>query len=448
MRRGLPVVLLGLACLASSGAQSRQAAPETPKLLPWSEQIVVREGWLRTRHGMLLDMMRKHDIDMWIIVNEEFHDDPLTQYVAPPRPYAGNRDYFVFVDAGDKGLRRVAITGFAEERLREFFESPVEPRPATEVLPELYKQHRPERIALNMGGRRGVQRGLTHDTYKYLAEVLGTEAESKFVSAADLIEDYLDTRIPAEFEHYRTAVHVTEVIVQRALSNEVITPGKTKVGDVRRWLYDELWRQGVRTWFQPDLRVQRRGMENKTSRGFLHVADENLVIEPGDVIVIDFGITYMGLDTDWQKKGYVLRKGETAAPKGLQRAMANTNALQDHLMQVASRPNKTVGEVYEQTMAAMKEKGIEAQIYSHPIGNQGHGLGASIDFRAARRGDEAAAAKRLRPDSYISIELNTLTPVPEWDGQKVFIMMEDDAYLTDEGWKFFRPRQERFYLIR
>jgi Xaa-Pro aminopeptidase len=128
--------------------------------------------------------------------------------------------------------------------------------------------------------------------------------------------------------------------------------------------------------------------------------------------------------------------------------MANTNALQDHLMQVASRPNKTVGEVYEQTMAAMKEKGIEAQIYSHPIGNQGHGLGASIDFRAARRGDEAAAAKRLRPDSYISIELNTLTPVPEWDGQKVFIMMEDDAYLTDEGWKFFRPRQERFYLIR
>jgi Xaa-Pro aminopeptidase len=117
-------------------------------------------------------------------------------------------------------------------------------------------------------------------------------------------------------------------------------------------------------------------------------------------------------------------------------------------MQVASRPNKTVGEVYEQTMAAMKEKGIEAQIYSHPIGNQGHGLGASIDFRAARRGDEAAAAKRLRPDSYISIELNTLTPVPEWDGQKVFIMMEDDAYLTDEGWKFFRPRQERFYLIR
>lgn len=128
--------------------------------------------------------------------------------------------------------------------------------------------------------------------------------------------------------------------------------------------------------------------------------------------------------------------------------MANTNALQDVLMLRHSRPGRTAGEVYEATMAEMAEKGIEAQIYSHPVGNQGHGLGASIDFRAARRGDEAARAKRLREASYIAIELNTLTPVPEWSGQKVYVMMEDCAYLTADGWRFFRPRQERFYLVR
>jgi hypothetical protein len=48
----------------------------------------------------------------------------------------------------------------------------------------------------------------------------------------------------------------------------------------------------------------------------------------------------------------------------------------------------------------------------------------------------------------MSIELNTLTPVPEWDGQQVFVMMEDDAYLTDEGYRFFRPRQEVWYIVR
>jgi Xaa-Pro dipeptidase len=154
---------------------------------------------------------------------------------------------------------------------------------------------------------------------------------------------------------------------------------------------------------QPDLRVQRKGVPNNTSRGFLHVADQGTVIERGDVVHLDFGLTYMGFDTDWQKKAYVRRDGETDAPAGF---------------------------------------------YSHPIGNQGHGLGARIDFRAARRGDKAAADKRLRRGSYSSIELNTLTAVPEWDDQKVFIMMEDDAYLTDEGWTLFRPRQTSFYLIR
>jgi Xaa-Pro dipeptidase len=447
----LPTQLALLACvlIALTWHDTRVVlANETPRLLPWSQQIATREAWLETRHQMLLPMMRRHRIDMWIVVNEEFHDDPLTQYVAPPRPYAGGRDYFVFVDAGDKGLRRVAITGFAEESLRRFFESPIEPRPAPDVLKELVTTHKPRRIGLNIGGRRGVQRSLTHDSYKLLIEMMGADIESRLVSAADLIEEYLDTRIPEELEHYRTAVHLTESIVRRALSNEVITPGTTTVGVVRNWLYDELWRQGVRTWFQPDLRVQRKGVPNKTSRGFLHVADQSTVIERGDVVHLDFGLTYMGFDTDWQKKAYVLREGETDAPAGLKAAMANTNALQDYLMTVASRPDRSVGEVYEETMGAMKAKGIEAQIYSHPVGNQGHGLGASIDFRAARRGDKAATGKRLRRGSYISIELNTLTAVPEWDGQKVFIMMEDDAYLTDEGWKLFRPRQTEFYFVR
>ena len=100
-------------------------------------------------------------------------------------------------------------------------------------------------------------------------------------------------------------------------------------------------------------------------------------------------------------------------------------------------------------MDEMKQKGIEAQIYSHPIGNQGHGLGPSIDFRSTQRSDiGATAAKPLRKGAYLSVELNTQTAVPEWDGQKVYIMMEDDAYLTDDGYKFFIPRQEAFYLVK
>jgi hypothetical protein len=44
--------------------------------------------------------------------------------------------------------------------------------------------------------------------------------------------------------------------------------------------------------------------------------------------------------------------------------------------------------------------------------------------------------------------LNTSTPVAEWGGQKVTIMAEDDAYMTEQGLQWFRPRQTQFYLIR
>ena len=440
------VLVLGCAPLVIGCNETGSADAFSEIRLPtWSEQTTLREAWLERRHEMLLPMMRQYDVDMWIVVNEEFHDDPLTEYIAPSRPYTGNRDVFVFVDTGER-LRRVAITGYSEVNLKRFFESPDEPRPAAQVLPELYQAHAPQRIALNMDGRKGMTRGLTHATYQYLSEIMGPEATSRFVSAADLIEEYLDTRIPGELEPYRNLVHLTEVLTKRAFSDEVIEPGVTTIGDVRRWIYDAMWEYRVGTWFQPDLRHQRGGRPNDTSRGFLAVAPEDWVIERGDVLHLDVGISYLGLDTDWQKMAYVLREGESEAPAGLRAAMANTNALQDALTS-AARPGLMAGEVYETAMAEMDSRLIQAQIYSHPLGNHGHGMGASIDFRSVQRGDAARQAKRLRDGSYMSIELNTRTAVPEWDGQEVYIMMEDPAHLTDEGYEFFRPRQESFYLI-
>ena len=456
---GLATAALFAACATGSQTSSSTPVPAPVPataaslaipgaLLPWSQQIAIREGWLVKRHALLLAMMRRHAIGMWIVVNEEFHDDPLAQFVAPPRPYTGNRDIFVFVDGGDQGLKKFAITGYTEENLARFFDAPTtEPRPAGPTLRTLYEAWKPKTIGLGISGRRGQTRSLGHDAFLFIADAVGPEGAAKFVSASDLIEEYLDTRLPDEMEHYRAAVAVTEAIVRRALSADVVTPGRTTVGDVRRYLYDALWSAGVRTWFQPDLRVQRASGDIATSRGFLAVAPEATVIEPGDLVHIDFGISYMGFDTDWQKMAYVLKPGETAPPPGLRAALANTNTLQDAVMLRHARPGLTGGAVFRATMAEMKDRNIEAMVYSPPIGTQGHGLGAGIDFRAANRSDTTALNSRLRLGSYISIELNTATVVPEWGGKKVFVMMEDDAYLTPEGFRFFRPRQEAFYLI-
>ena len=218
---------------------------------------------------------------------------------------------------------------------------------------KIVDERKPKTIALNMGGRRGATNGLTYDAHKFLAETLGKDYAERFVSAAPLIVEYMDTRLPEELEHYRTAVALTDILTQRAFSNEVITPGKTTVGDVRYWWLQQVNNKGLDIWFQPDLRVQRQNQETGKTQQFLSVAEESVVIQRGDVIHIDCGVNYLGLSTDWQKMGYVLRQGEKDVPEGLKRALANTNKLQDALF-THIKPGAWGYEVYDATMADMK----------------------------------------------------------------------------------------------
>ena len=450
LRRAMILQLFLLCVLVATlpvFGQRDEVTEHLPKLLPVREQLERRERWLKIRlDKMLLPMMRRHKIDMWIVTNEEFHPDPVVPYIAPPIPYQGRRDFFIFYDRGNERLERLAVVRYPEEALKSFFEVVNPPgRETAAALRKILEERKPKAIALNMGGTRGATGGLTYDAYKFLSDTLGPEYSARFVPAAPLIVEYMDTRLPEELEHYRTAVQVTDILTRRALSNEVITPGKTTAGDVRWWFLQQVNKLGLDVWFNPDIRVQRRNRETGKTQQFLSVADESVVLERGDVIHIDCGINYMGLSTDWQKMAYILMPGERDAPEGLKRAMGNTNRLQDALLKHI-KAGAYGHEVYDATMADMKRAGIEAMIYSHSVGNQGHALGASIDFRRPAAG--AAAEPAFREGSYTSIELNTSTPVAEWNGQKVTIMMEDDAYLTPQGMQWFRPRQTRFYLIR
>ncbi len=436
------ISILSIFILAQN--KSGELIPKMPGLLTQREQMEVREAWLKKRfETLLLPMMRKHGIGMWMVVNEEFNSDPVTEYIVPPIPMVGSRDFFIFVDTGEK-LEKIAIVRYAEERLKNHYQMiSVSRDKLAETLRGTIAKYNPKTIALNYHGSRGQQNGLSQSSYKMLAETLGAETEKKFVSSANFLTDFFDTRIPEELEHYRTAVLVTDILTRRAFSNEVITPGKTTVGDVRWWFIQQINNLGLTTWFQPDLRVQRQAKSSATNQQFLSVADESLVLERGDLIHIDCGLNYMGLSTDWQKHGYLLQKGEKDVPAGIKAALRNTNALQEAIFKVA-RAEMTGSEVYEAAMAEMKRQNIEAMIYSHPIGTHGHGLGASIDFRKAIGG----AAERFRLGSYTSIELNTSTNLPEWNNQKITIMAEDDAVMTTTGYQFIRPRQTEFYLIK
>lgn len=418
--------------------------PPMPKLLDQRQQMDVREQWLMKRLGsLLLPMMKRHGIEMWLVVNEEFNSDPVTEHIVPPIPIVGRRDIFIFIDQGQR-IERIAMLRYDEERLRNHYRFVMPARDKFgEELRKIVDARQPKTIALNIGGSRGQQSGLSHDSYRFLVDALGAENEKKFVSAANFLTDFFDTRLPEELVEYEKAVLATDIITRRAFSSEVIKPGKTTVGDVRWWMIEQVNKLGLSIWFQPDLRIQRKQTETGTTGQFLSTAKEAEIIRRGDLLHVDFGLNYMGLSTDWQKHAYVLNTGERDAPAGLKAALKNTNKLQDAFVSTA-RVGMTGGEVYTQTMAEMKLQNIEAMIYSHPLGFHGHGLGPSIDFRCTIGG----GGNRILPGSFMSIELNTSTIVPEWNNQKVTIMAEDDAVMTSSGYKFIRPRQTSFYIIR
>jgi Xaa-Pro aminopeptidase len=445
--RSVGLVCLMTALLSFAAAQNRsdEPIPAMPKLLSQREQMDTREAWLKRRlNDLLPGMMKRAGVDMWIVVNEEFHPDPVTEYIVPPIPMEGRRDLFIFYLRGDT-VERTAMVRYEEERLANHYTIMM---PARDKLPEELKKfvdkRNPKTIALNFGGPRGQQDGLTYDSYKFLADALGPDDEKKFVTAAKLLTEFFDTRLPEEMTEYQKAVLATDVITRRALSNEVITPGKTTAGDIRWWMMQQINDLGLTTWFEADIRIQRQQTQTNLTGAFLSTAKEGEVIQRGDLIHVDFGLTYMGLNTDWQKHSYILKTGEKDAPAGLKAALKSTNRLQDIIFSIA-RPGMTGSEVYDATMSQCKKENIDAMIYSHPIGAQGHGLGAPIDFR---RPASAADADKFRQGSYTSIELNTSSLVPEWGNQKVTLMAEDDAVMTENGFRFIRPRQTELYLVK
>jgi len=144
----------------------------------------------------------------------------------------------------------------------------------------------------------------------------------------------------------------------------------------------------------------------------------------------------------------VLRAGERDAPEGLKRALANSNRLQDLLL-AEMRPGRTGNEVLAATLAAMRAAGIDGTVYTHPVGDRGHGAGPLIGLWDHQEGVPGRGDVKLLPNTWFSIELQATTPVATWDNQPVRSAQEEDAELGADGrMRWILRRQTAFHLVR
>jgi hypothetical protein len=150
------------------------------------------------------------------------------------------------------------------------------------------------------------------------------------------------------------------------------------------------------------------------------------VIQPGDLLWTNFGITRLRLNTDTQHMFYVLRPGETDAPAGLKAGPAAANGVEDALL-ASFRTGVSGNIIPADARARALAAGLDPGIYSHPIGYNGHAAGAAIGFldnpNPDPRGDWI-----VKGNTAWSIELAATHAVPERGGQKVKSKLEEDAF--------------------
>lgn len=439
-------------CLSTT-SQLFPAPPAPRPLPPLREQAEIQKQWLKIRlERVLPQLMRKHGVAMWLVICREYNEDPVFfSLVSPTVLAARRRTMLVFFDqGGDRGVERLALGGGSNDGLYQVLRDPAaENRELWGegqwiLLRKVIEQRNPRNIAVNISRTHAFSDGLSAAEWEKLQQVLGPEYSGRVVRAELLPLEYISVRIPEMLPVYRQLMESAHWLIGRAFSSEAIQPGKTTSLDLVWWLRQELSSLGLATWFQPSVRVQRK----QPGTDPVSADDSADVIQRGDVLHVDFGIKAMGLATDTQHMAYVLREGEEDVPDGLKAALATANRLQDIVIK-RIKPGRSGNEILMDALKEMRAAKINGSVYSHPIGDHGHGAGPLIGLWDRQEGVPDRGDIPVIPDTWFSIELSVRVPIPEWGGRELFIGEEEDITVDAEGKaSWVLPRQTAYHLVR
>lgn len=473
MSQNLTVRLLIALCATALMAPSLGARQQlAPNALPTAErpfgtlrdQAVMQQAWLKQRLDTFLPaLMRTHGVDMWVVPMREYNEDPVFSSIVAPETFAARRrTIYVFFDkcAAAKSavsatcVERIALGGTSQGGV---FEARTSTKPVVaavggrqaelwgdeqwQLLKTVIEERQPRVIAINRSTMFAFTDGLSSGELQGMTTALGATWTSKFKNAEELPLQLIASRLPDEEVFFqKMSAHVWQ-LTQTMFSEKVIVPGRTRTSDLVWWWRQRVNDQGMGTWFQPSVSVQRQGVTSAQ-------LGDDPVIERGDVLHCDVGITVARLNTDTQHNAYVLKVGETDAPEGLKKALANANIMQD-ISVSELRPGRTGNEILKSVLEGMTARGVNGTMYSHPIGVHGHGAGPLIGLWDYQDGVPGRGDAKVIPSMWYSIELQATTPVPEWGGQPVRMAQEEDVIIGADGkvrWAF--GRQDRLFLVR
>ncbi len=384
----------------------------------------------RRLNRLIPQLLTETGIDCWLLIGREYAEDPVLATMLPAEWISARRRTILILTAD----RRLAVSRY---NVGDVFPSAWDPADEPNQwrrLAQILLDMDPSHIGVGMSADQAHADGLTATEYQTLMTSLPDALKTRVVSAALLGIGWLETRLSEERATLTAATQEAHRILRRGLSTDVVVLGLTTTDDLVWWYRQEVTDVGFDSWFHPTVTTQRA--DGTTGK----------VIVRGDFIHVDFGIVYQGMCTDQQEHAYVLKKGEAAAPDGLRRGIANANQVQDILLGQFIE-GRTGNEMLSAALGRCESEGIEATIYTHSIGLHGHGAGMTIGLWDQQSGVPGLGEHRLHANTAYSIELMARATVPEWGGNSVRFMLEQDAWFDGETCSWLDGRQEEPWLI-
>jgi hypothetical protein len=404
-----------------------------------NEQDQLRDHWLKEKlETVLPEVWNRHNLDMWIIIGQEYREDPISYTLFPSSIDSSRRlTIFVFYQKGNSGLKRYVIQ--QNPHFSPFYSLLWTDRTMSQwdCLREFILERKPEKIGINTSEIFPMCDGLSHTSYVTLSACLGGEYAKRLVSAEYLAMDWLQTRSPGELEMYPKIADMARMIASECLSKQVIIPNQTTTVDVVNWIRQKVFNMGIGLSFYPTVDIQRKG--EKVDR-----INETTIIA-GDIVHLDFGIHYLGLSTDTQLLGYVLKSDEVDVPEGLKKGLAKANYVED-LIQLHFKGHRTGNDIFDQIINQCESEGINMMLYSHPLGVHCHGAGPTIGLYDEQKRIPIKGDICVSENTCYAMEFNVKQFVPEWE-QDVTFYLEESVYFKNNKLDYLTSRQTEYYLI-
>lgn len=419
------------------------------QVLPERERAKLKDELLEDRFQNLLpQLMDDAGIDMWLIISREYNEDPVMRTMLPANWLnARRRTMMVFYrDQKNDTIERLAVARYnIGKSIKSAWQKEKQPD-QWKALVDIIAKRNPKKIGINYSAHFPLADGLVKTDYEELKQHLPDSLESRLVSAEKLAVNWIETRTEKEMQLFKHLVKITHDIIDEAFSNKVIIPGKTTTDDVVWWMRQRVTDLGLETWFHPSVDIQRTKEELKSHIYSFTKREKGKTIQKGDLLHCDFGITYVGLNTDCQQHAYVLHDNEKEVPMFLQEAYKKGNRLQD-ILTSEMKKGRTGNEILLSSLSKAKSEGLKPAIYSHPLGKYGHSAGTTIGMWDSQGGVPFRGDYPLHKNTVYAIELNVTVNIPTWQ-KDIRIMLEEAGYFGDNVFEYVNKRQTAIKPIK